>query len=396
MPLSNSTKAVEPPQYLTAEFLDRVKRSYCLAIEKSSGGEGPIWPQIDRLRRPIHEALISPGNKRLRDIFADPITTDLFYGVDNLAVTIDAELAKRPHANAGFAEQARNLIVRLAHALGVIRWVPNDAEQFDQYVKRPHAEPIPATDDLLDAIERKLGYPILFPTPFRGERGVSTSRGVASYRAIAALYQGFRLTQETRTTDRCSVLEIGPGMGRTAYYAVKAGIERYVTIDLPMGIVAQACFLGATLGADALWMLGDHEPSGKRVRLLPGNELHRLQEKFGVVLNVDSLTEMGDDDASRYASWIAENAATFLSINHEANELTIPILAKDTFASANCYRFPYWMRPGYAEEIFRMPHMTKELATLRHQTSSWHRTARRFASLTLDRLTKERKRNPVL
>jgi hypothetical protein len=264
---------LERPQYLADSFLDRVKRGYCLAIEKVSGLEGPIWPPVELLRRPIHDALISPGNNRLRDIFADPITTDLFYGVDNLALTIDAELAKIPHSNTALSEQASNLIVRLAHALGVVRWVPNDAEQFNPYLKKPYAEPIPATDDLLDAIERELGFPILFPTPFRGERGVSTSRGVASYRAIAALYQGFRLTQEARTIEQCSVLEIGPGMGRTAYYAIKAGIEQYVTIDLPMGVVAEACFLGATLGPDALWMLGDDEPFAKRVRCRRQNSI---------------------------------------------------------------------------------------------------------------------------
>jgi hypothetical protein len=377
--------------YLANDFLERVKRSYRLAIEKSSGCDGDIWPQIDVMRRPVHDALMASENDGLREIFADPLITDLFYGVDNLASTVERLLAANPDADVGLSEQARDQITKLAQALGVTRWVPRDAEQFEAYGTAPHAKPIPDTDELLDAIEQKLGFPILFPTPFRGERGASTSRGVASYRAIAALYQAVRVTQEARITEQRSVLEIGAGMGRTAYYAVHAGIDAYTTIDLPMGVVAQACFLGATLGPDALWMLGEDEPLAKRVRLLPSTELHLLQGKFGVVLNVDSLTEMGEAVASRYVSWIAAHADIFLSINHEANGVTIPALAEDALAAADYRRFPYWMRPGYAEEIFRMPEVPKELAKLRRETSSLHQTGRRFLSLTLDRLSLPRR-----
>jgi hypothetical protein len=387
MPQLNVTDVFKRPEYLSDGFLERVKRSYRLAMEKISGGEGAIWPQIDLMRHPVHDALMASENTRLRDILADPITTDLFYGVDNLASTIEDILTATPDADIRLSEQARDQIVMLAQALGVIRWVPRDGEQFEAYLKAPYAKPIPDTDDLLEAIERKLRFPILFPTPFRGERGASTSRGVARSRAIAALYQAFRVTQEARITDRGSVLEIGPGMGRTAYYAVKSGIDEYTTIDLPMGVVAQACFLGATLGPDALWMFGEDEPLAKRVRLLPSTELPLLQEKFGVVLNVDSLTEMGEAGASRYASWIAAHADTFLSINHEANDVTIPALAKDALAAADYRRFPYLMRPGYFEEIFRMPEVPSELTRLRRETSSWHQTGKRFIRLTLDRLT---------
>ena len=371
--------------YLADDFLERVKRSYRLAIEKFSDGGGAIWPQIDVMRRPVHDALMASENGGLRDIFANPLITDLFYGVDNLSSTVERLLAANPGVDVQLSEGAHNQIAKLAQALGVTRWVPRDAEQFEAYRTAPYAKPIPDTDELLEAIEQKLEFSILFPTPFHGERGASTSRGLASYRAIAALYQAVRVTQEVRLAEELSVLEIGAGMGRTAYYAVQAGIDAYTTIDLPMGVVAQACFLGATLGPDALWMLGEDEPPAKRVRLLPSTELPLLG-KFGVVLNVNSLTEMGEAVASRYVSWIAAHANIFLSINHEANDVTVPALAEVALAAADYRRFPYWMRPGYAEEIFRMPGVPKELAKLRRETSSWHQTGRRFLSLTLDRL----------
>ena len=113
----------------------------------------------------------------------------------------------------------------------------------------PYAKSIPEADDLLEAIKEKLKFPILFRTPFRGERGATTSRGVGTYRAIAALYQASRVTQGASITGQGSVLEIGPGFtARNVYYAVKRGIYEYTRIDLPLGVVAQACSLGATLG----------------------------------------------------------------------------------------------------------------------------------------------------
>src|ERR1700740_810518 len=55
-------------------------------------------------------------------------------------------------------------------------------------------------------------------------------------RAQCATYQIKRL-QELNPATR-TVVEIGPGMGRTAYHGHLAGMD-YTTIDLPLGIVDQ-------------------------------------------------------------------------------------------------------------------------------------------------------------
>jgi hypothetical protein len=289
----------------------------------------------------------------IRDMFENPLSSDLFYGMDNLSKSVELSLAANPAAQA-LSNLSEVLIGDLAHALGLRRWVPESAEQFLSYKQSALAEPPADTEDLLRAIERAVGFKIDFPSPFRGERGLATQRGLASYRAIQAIYQAFRIQQELATVANASVLEIGPGMGRTAYYAVKAGISSYATVDLPMGVVAQACFLGATLGPDRVWMIGDDFQSNGRVRLLPAGGLDSLNEKFGVVLNVDSITEMSEGAALHYAQWITSNADVFLSINHESNLVTVPFLARRVFDTVEYRRFPYWMRPAYTEEIFRM------------------------------------------
>lgn len=162
------------------------------------------------------------------------------------------------------------------------------------------------------------------------------------------------LSEIIRLRDRGTVLEIGPGLGRTAYYAFKMGIGDYTTVDLPLGIVAQACFLGATLGPDLLWMIGDNPSMAPgRIRLLPSSRLDEIQQKFDIVLNVDLLTEKSSDVAAKYVTWIAKSADIFLSINHEANAFTTAELASAHLSpGAKTARSPYWMRQGYVEEIF--------------------------------------------
>jgi hypothetical protein len=337
-------------QHLSDDFLNRVKHSYQIALSESPVPRGEIWPMIDGMRRSVHDALLANDTADLRRIFADPIISNLYYGVDNLAATIEDSFSRNPNADAAFAKQAENQVAELASALGLRRWVPTESERYADYHREAFAEPPLDTDKLLDLIEDKIGYDLAFPNPFRGERGASTSRGLVSYRAVAAVYQALRIGQEKKGSH--AVLEIGPGMGRTAYYATQAGISGYTTIDLPLGVVGQACYLGAVLGPEALWMIGDQgEPDG-RIRILPTTKLANLNERFSVVLNTDSLTELGREGAIRYLTWIANQANVFISINHEANHATISDLAKSALSNAEYRRFPYWLRHGYAEEIF--------------------------------------------
>lgn len=111
-------------------------------------------------------------------------------------------------------------------------------------------------------------------------------------RARLARYQIDRVRELVPTAR--TIVEIGPGMGRAAYYGHLAGMD-YTTIDLPLGIVAQACFLGRALSPDTLWFDGENtiSPAGRI------NLLYRTPDcLFDFALNVDSITEMSPDVAS--------------------------------------------------------------------------------------------------
>jgi hypothetical protein len=144
-------------------------------------------------------------------------------------------------------------LLLLAEAVGARRlWNPEDPKS---------TSPLPQVEDLLGLIDRSLGLHTAFPNPFPGEVGLATSRGTISYRAVQALYQAWRIFASLNMDREARVVEIGAGLGRTAFYARQFGLRNYTIVDLPMSSVAQAYFLGRTLGDDAV-RLFEEEGSG--------------------------------------------------------------------------------------------------------------------------------------
>lgn len=166
-------------------------------------------------------------------------------------------------------------------------------------------------------------------------------------RAACARYQIERLCQLVPKLQ--SVVEIGPGMGRAAYYGHLNGID-YTTIDLPLGIVAQACFLGRALSPDTIWFEGEAYAAGSQpcIKLL----YTMPAQRFDAALNVDSMTEMPTRTAVDYFSWASQHVSFLLSINHGKNEFTVAQLA--TFAAPHSLiaRQPCPNWDGYIEEVF--------------------------------------------
>src|SRR5215472_7634187 len=70
--------------YLSASFLERVQRSYKLALSAVHGRYGRIWETIDQQRAPVHAALLAETDIELRNIFSNPVSSNLFLGVDPL------------------------------------------------------------------------------------------------------------------------------------------------------------------------------------------------------------------------------------------------------------------------------------------------------------------------
>lgn len=331
-------ESVLPAQHLQSldpAFLFRVRRAYRLALKAEPERLGREWRRIERHQASIHAALMAETDDELRRIFADPISSDLYYGVDNLSRTLlGTNFATEPTI-AAFSNQARNDLFRLARSVNA----PQAADKSSFNV-----------EGFLDYLDSLLNQPVEFPNLFRGELGLTTRRGVASYRAIQALYQSWRLLQLFSFCGEKSIVEVGPGMGRTAYYAFRAGVTDYTTIDLPLGMVGQACFLGAALGPEKICLPGDDDNLGReRIKLLFAGA--NPARTFSVALNADSLTEMPLNTARKYVVWIKRNTSFFMSINHGQNLFSVTEIAAEAGLRHSATR-PYPMREGYLEEVF--------------------------------------------
>jgi len=89
-----------------------------------------------------------------------------------------------------------------------------------RYPGHPFAETVSVNEALI-GIEVAIGHVIDFPNPFPSEFGIETRRGIASHRGLQALYQAFRVRQMADEHGG-KVVEIGAGLGRTAYYATRS------------------------------------------------------------------------------------------------------------------------------------------------------------------------------
>jgi len=121
-----------------------------------------------------------------------------------------------------------------------------------------------------------------------------------------------------------------------AVYRIAVGLVRPTTSPVCSSITALSQAVHNPLVRDDL-VVADTPVGGLKTR------------KFGLIVNVDSVTEMTRPEADDYADLTARSRATVLSINHEADQHT----ATEMFNSMKrASRSPYWLRPGYLEELF--------------------------------------------
>jgi len=179
----------------------------------------------------------------LQTCSGDPGSNNLLFGFDGLYVDETSGLLFSKEMRDQRIRELAYLLRLLAEAVGVVRTRnPEVLCTHPVYEQDPVTEEV---EDLVSRIETSIGALIDFPNPYPNEHGILTSRGVVSHRAYHGIYQASLLKTLARYFgDR--ILEIGAGLGRTAYYAIRFGLRNYTIVDLPLANVAQASFLGMT------------------------------------------------------------------------------------------------------------------------------------------------------
>ena len=236
-------------------------------------------------------------------------------------------------------------LISLCEAVGVIR------------ISQPESLRIKKNIDAQTAInllERIFKFRISFPTPFAKEYGIETSNGIISYRAVQSLYQAWKIFQIVKNIPNPSILEIGGGLGRTAYFSRQFGIKNYTIVDIPMSTLSQGNFLGRVLEAEDIHLVGESENDEtlNKIKLIDPKSFFTSTKNYDLILNVDSLTELDITIATDYYNHIKKATKKFLSINHENNSFTVDEIWRNNPGMDKSYRQLYWLRRGYAEELF--------------------------------------------
>jgi hypothetical protein len=333
-------------QVISDSFLKRLELAYCYSFENSESLNSPVWNDITNLNFKIHEALLR-GNGSSREYLENPSENDLYYGVDCLASKLIANIRSNPEPEIA---NIKEIILKLCEAIGFIGLQNPEGRGARENQKATEIDSY-FIHDLLSYLNSEYGIPKGLPNPFRDEFGVETDFGILSYRMLHAFYQVIIVSKLASTFSYDSVLEIGPGMGRTSGLLHLMGYN-VKTIDLPIGVVGTALYLHHVLGEREICLPGESK-TGRAIEL---NSNYRDNSKTfkntDLVLNVDSITEMNILSAEGYLENVVKYSKSFLSINHEVNLFSVFEITQKMKALKNVSRTPYWIRPGYCQEFY--------------------------------------------
>lgn len=328
-----------------AELIGRIISAYQIANKADLGDS--MWKVFfSSHHNAIHQELMSGNVEAVARIFRDPGASDLFYGFDILNNSYQG-VFNSERVSGAYASLCLDGLVRFAEAVDVSR-IDNPETWSAQEGRMLEPEKI------LAEISNKC-WPFSVPNPFPEEHGLKTSRGIISYRVPQALYQAWRIKQLVKGIDSPRILEIGAGLGRTAYYAYELGLKDYSIVDIPISEASQAYFLGRTIGENNIHLDGEpSKESAQKIQILSPQTFINERNTYDLILNADSLTEMNLSTAKAYWKKIKSSTNMFLSINHEANAFCVQDLIAEDLPDIEVNRSLYWMRRGYVEELIKV------------------------------------------
>jgi len=340
--LKSGLVASKPFQTQDDLIIERLKKFYILCNANFEGNKESGWSDIFlQLQGEIHSAFIDGDNEKINDILRNPGNYNLFYGFENLC----RDLIKNKRLEDILEpEMVMDSLLSLCEAVGVSTMSNPESLKISKAI---------SAESAIQLLENEFGFKLCFPNPFEGEYGIETTKGIISYRAIQAVYQAWKISRIIKDIPNPSILEIGGGLGRTAYYCKYFGIYDYTIVDIPISSIAQGNFLGRVLPKNDLILCGESsDAEDVKIKLIDPKAFFSSAKKYDLIVNVDSITELDINIAKQYLRKIEEVGDFFLSINHEFNSFTVNSIWKETPGLNKLYRNPYWLRRGYVEELF--------------------------------------------
>ena len=299
------------------------------------------WSEIfDSYQSEAVSSLRNKDTKKLLKLLRNPLKNNLQYGFDNLSKVLQSPFRIETLYE---VKSTADHFVALAEFLNFQKYISPEG------LVSPIKKKLDVNALVKEIVQKYFPDNFTFPNPYLGEKGIFTPYGIASLRVPAAIYQAI---QVRKFGD--NICEIGPGLGRTAYFAKLLGAKIYTLVDLPISSLSQGYFLGSSLPNEAFCF------NGQNIKINDGFKFHqpknfiKCRDKYDVVLNVDSLTEIGFDTARDYLKNLIGKSEFFFSINHEGNEFCI----KDIISEFPNYKLiskcRSWVRQGYVEELYKI------------------------------------------
>ena len=336
--------AVDVPsvEFDDVSLIERLKKFYIICDDSFEGNKDSLWSAIFRgLHGDIHSAFVDGDNEKIIDILRNPQKYNVFYGFENMCRDL---LKNKRLEDILEPELTMDGLLSLCEAVGVLNISNPESLRIVKAIDPESAIPL---------LEKEFGFNLCFPNPFEGEYGIKTEKGIISYRAIQALYQAWRISTIVKNIPNPAILEIGGGLGRTAYYCHQFGISDYTIVDIPISSLAQGNFLGRVLPESNLALFGESaDDTGTKIKLIPPKEFFTGETKYDLIINADSLTELNIEVAKQYVRKIEKVGDLFLSMNHEFNSFSVNSITKGSPRLNKLYRHRYWMRRGFVEELF--------------------------------------------
>ena len=175
---------------------------------------------------------------------------------------------------------------------------------FEKLLNEMNILPIYLENNILDIeailplIDLKCGFKVEFPEIFdySAHSALICSRGKISSRMMYALYYVYNIAKNVENISEASVLEIGAGTGRTAYYAFKFGFKKYTIVDIISTQIVQAHYNFNLLGTDKVSLYGEDNYNNCFLNLCPADKFNYLNDTYDIICNFDGLTEYNDED----------------------------------------------------------------------------------------------------
>jgi hypothetical protein len=329
----------------------RVIDAYEAALRAAHAPSPSMWAGIETKHAAFLEAMRARDTAVVRDTLARLFHTSLIWGLGRVHPDTPGHI--RSGQPEGVQIQIADALVSLAEATGVARITCIEQQGVDGHLAALQAD----TGALLTAIVDRTGLETEMP-PLGGNYGCEIAGRRVSIDSLVHAYTPYRLRQ-LGVGGGERVAEIGGGYGCLSYICRRSGFTDYTIYDLPWVNVLQGYVLIMSLPPDEVSLFGEPD---RPVRVRPFWEFAALPNRsVDVVINTDSLPEIGEDTARRYIADIARVVRRgFLSINQEAMahypgigpQLNVNALVAAEPRLRNLHRHRYWMRQGYVEEWF--------------------------------------------